>query len=141
MTRHVAVVTLVSGALALGMGGCSASSPDYAEPAVKLLTYTNVVDQTGSSAYTVASTAHGTVDGFGARLTIDIVIANANGTYFSPTATITLADGSTSVCQVDDLRRRPSLVKTTKDVELPCPDGLPDSGGSEKIVITDEYAG
>jgi hypothetical protein len=46
-------------------------------------------------------------------LTVPIEIVNANGTTYHPTATIKYADGTTVTCQETDLRRYPTVQKTT----------------------------
>ncbi len=119
------------------LAACSEPEAEVTPPVT--VTYTSVVDDTGTGFYTVGRSATGTTDQFGPSLNLDIAISNANGIKFSPVAVIEFADGSTVTCEVDDVRRVPSLVKTTTDVDLPC-DGALQDDPEATITVTDAYA-
>lgn len=115
------------------------SEPEEAPTPTVTVTYSGVVDETGTGFYTVGRTARGTTDQFGPSLNLSISISNANGIKFSPVAVVEYSDGSSITCEVDDLRRVPSLVKTTTDVDLPCDGALQDDPDAT-ITVTDDYA-
>lgn len=129
--------------LALGLGsfvlaGCSAAPEP--EPSPVVIQIEDVRDMAQSDYYQVGSPVVGTTDQFGSRLTITFRVTNANGTIFNPRAVVHLADGTTFECQETDLRRRPSLVATLTDWDLPCSSPLPEDVTGVSVAVFDDYA-
>jgi hypothetical protein len=102
--------------------------------------FTEIGDQTNSDFYQIASTAQGTVDQFGAELTLVFVISNANGIKINPKATIRYTDGSVQECQETDLRRLPSLAKTTTSWDFPCGRTFLGDPAGAVVRVVDEYS-
>jgi filamentous hemagglutinin family protein len=134
---HKILTALLAMLVLAGCGGESKSSTDPS-PSTREVTFTEIDDQTDSDDYKIASSAQGSVDSFGAELTLGFIISNANGIIVNPKATIKYADGSTQTCQETDLRRLPSLAKSTTSWDFPCEASFGDPAGAV-VTVTDEY--
>jgi hypothetical protein len=131
--KTIATLALV----ALALSGCSGGPTASPTPSSQQVVFTEIDDQTNSDFYQIASTAQGTLDQFGAELTLGFVISNANGIKIKPKATIRYADGS---IQETDLRRLPSLVKTTTSWDFPCGPTFLGGPAGAVVRVVDEYS-
>jgi hypothetical protein len=127
----------------LALSGCSLELREASSsltPSNRHVMFTKIDDQTNSDYYKIASIAQGTVDRFGAELTLGFIISNANGIRINPKATIKYADGSTQECQETDLRRLPSLMKTTTSWDFPCGSTFFGDTAGAVVAVVDEYS-
>lgn len=115
-----------------------------AEEKVDPLTITNrasitdITDNTGTGYYTVDA-AMLTTTGFGTELELKFTILNSNGIKFNPVSTITFSDGAVLTCEADDLRRIPSLVKSTDSWDFACDGSFPTDTDGARLVVVDTY--
>lgn len=134
-------ITAIVAALGLttGVGSCS-SAPEVDPLAVtNSATITDIEDNTGTGYYTVSS-AKLTTNGLGTELELGFTILNTNGIKFSPVSVITFADGTVLTCEADDLRRVPSLVKTTDSWDFACDAAeFPANTKGATVVVVDDY--
>ena len=132
-TKGILTALAVVGVAALS--GCAA---DEAPPETRTMPFREI-ENGASLEYFTISRAKGVSDEFGDRLTLFFDISNANHIKVSPVATITFADGTELVCTEDDVRRKPSLEKTTTDWDFPCDGSFPDDVEGATIGVEDDY--
>lgn len=130
-TATLATVTLL-------LTGCATEKRDPTA-IVDSLTIPEILDKTNTGWYRVTS-AKLSQNELGVSLTLKFDITHANGTKFNPVTTIKFGDGKTVVCEADDLRRIPSLVKSTDDWNFACNvTRIPENRSSVVATIVDTY--
>lgn len=129
----------VTTTFALILGGCSASTKQDPTAVVRTNSIASIQDNTRSDDYRVTS-AKLTQTGLGVTLTLGFSISNANGTQFSPSGTVRYPGGELITCEVDDLRRTPSLRRTTTSWDFKCDTStIPESAEGATITVVDKY--
>lgn len=123
--------------LALVLGACSSTQPDA--PTTRTESFHDVTDSTNSDSYDVEAPVTVTTDEIGTRMEMQFSVLHANGTSFSPRATVTFADGGQMICAVDDVRRTPNLVDSLDTWDFACDRPLPDDASKASVVIVDDY--
>ena len=138
MFRHAVAAASAALVIAASLTACAADEPDPVVAASRV-TFSDVVDETASTDFTIGSTATGVTDESGSYLTIDINVSNANQIKINPAAAIVYPDGRETLCQEEDVRRLPSLEETTTTWDLPCAGSLQDDAAGAVVTVTDEY--